>query len=161
MGNERTPEPPDWLDFPDTKVVITVVRDPRSAAHRRVAMLAALATLAVGAIGALAMSLVSHSEHRRAVANAPGPAGVAAAYGYPIRCLAVTVAAVDRSYARADPNRASPCGRYDGTMMAIFQRVDGAWRPVLNTVNYRCPVSALPVAVQNELAVCPSPPAKR
>jgi hypothetical protein len=91
----------------------------------------------------------------RAAAHEPGSAGVAAAYGYPLRCLTVTIASADRSYARADYNRVSACGRYDGTATAIFRRVDGEWRPVLDATGYSCPIASLSRAVAAELAVCP------
>jgi hypothetical protein len=91
----------------------------------------------------------------RAAASEPGPAGVAAAYGYPLRCLTVTIASADRSYARADYNRVSACGRYDGTATAIFRRVTGEWRPVLDATGYSCPIASLSRAVATELAVCP------
>jgi len=91
----------------------------------------------------------------RAAAREPGPAGVAAAYGYPLRCLTVTIAPANRSYARADYNRVSACGRYDGTVTAIFHRVDREWRPVLDATGYSCPIASLSRAVATELAVCP------
>jgi hypothetical protein len=90
-----------------------------------------------------------------AAARDSGPLGVAAAYGYPLRCLSVTVAPGHRSYARADYNRVSACGRYDGTVTAIFHRVDGEWRPVLDVTGYSCPIASLSRAVAAELDVCP------
>jgi hypothetical protein len=71
----------------------------------------------------------------------------------------VTISARDPAYARADFDRANPCGRYDGSVTAIFERTDGAWRPVLDRVGYSCPVPALPPAVQAQLAVCAPTPA--
>lgn len=90
-----------------------------------------------------------------ATARESGAAGVASAYGYPPRCLSVTIAPADPSYARADYNRVSACGRYDGTVTAIFHRVDGEWRPVLDATGYACPIASLSRAVASELAVCP------
>ena len=90
-----------------------------------------------------------------AAARESGAAGVAAAYGYPSRCLSVTIAPADPSYARADYNRVSACGRYDGTVTAVFHRVDGEWRPVLDATGYSCPIASLPRAVMSELDVCP------
>jgi hypothetical protein len=91
----------------------------------------------------------------RAAAGDSGPVGVAAAYGYPLRCLSVTIAPGHRSYARADYNRVSACGRYDGTVTAIFHRVAGEWRPVLDATGYSCPIASLSRAVAAELDVCP------
>lgn len=87
----------------------------------------------------------------------PGPAGVAAAYGYPPRCLSITISTVDPAFARADYNHESPCGQYDGYVTAIFHRLDGRWRPVLDALGYACPVPSVPAAVQRDLAICPSP----
>ena len=85
-----------------------------------------------------------------------GATGVAAAYGYPTRCLRVTIASSDHAFARADFDHGSPCGRYTGDPTAIFHVVDGAWRPVLEAVTYPCPAVGIPSAVQRELEVCPS-----
>jgi hypothetical protein len=38
---------------------------------------------------------------------------------------------------------------------AIFHRVGGSWRPLLNSSRYSCPVASLPAVVQQQLAVCP------
>jgi hypothetical protein len=119
------------------------------------------------AIGVLAMAIAALVVHasltvrggsgRRvdSQARAAGPAGVAAAYGYPLRCLAVTIAPHDPRYARADFDRAVRCGRYDGYATAIFHRVDGAWVRALDSSSYSCPVPSLPSAVQADLAICP------
>ncbi len=90
----------------------------------------------------------------RVLARESGAAGVAAAYGYPLRCLSVTILTTDRTYARADFNHVSACGRYTGYPTAIFHRVGGAWRTILDAVEYACPVHSLPVAVETELGVC-------
>lgn len=81
---------------------------------------------------------------------------MAAAYGYPARCVRVTIASSDHAFARADFNHGSPCGRFAGDPTAIFHVVDGAWRPVLEAVTYPCPAVGIPSAVQRELEVCPS-----
>jgi hypothetical protein len=90
-------------------------------------------------------------------ARESGPAGVAAAYGYPLRCLSITILGTGQRYARADFNHMSPCGRFTGYSTAIFLRVMGAWRPVLEAIGYVCPVTTLPVDMQTELGVCPQP----
>jgi hypothetical protein len=90
-------------------------------------------------------------------AGRAGPAGVAAAYGYPLRCLTITFAAGDTDFARADFNHNSPCGRFHGYVTAIFHREGGAWRTVLDAADYQCAVAALPASVQVELGVCAIP----
>jgi hypothetical protein len=119
-----------------------------------------IAVLVTAAIAGVVVT--SRDRHRPGVVQrepaagrGPGPAGVAAAYRHPLRCLSISFATGDRDFARADFDRASPCGRYDGYATAIFQRVDGRWRSVLDSVSYACPVSTLPAAVQKSLAVCP------
>jgi hypothetical protein len=89
-------------------------------------------------------------------ARIAGPAGVAAAYRYPLSCLTVKVADHD-AYARAWLDRASPCWRYGAYVTAIFHRVDGTWRIVLDTATYSCPVRSLPTVVQAQLSVCTTP----
>jgi hypothetical protein len=83
-----------------------------------------------------------------------GAAGVAAAYGYPPQCLAVTILRNDPTYARADFDRDNSCGRFNGYATAIFHRVGGAWRPALEALSYACPVRSLPRSVQVQLGVC-------
>lgn len=84
-----------------------------------------------------------------------GPAGVAAAYRYPLSCLTVTISTRDPAYASARLNRASPCWRYGVYLTAIFHRVDGSWHEVLDANTYACPLVWLPAVVQTQLSVCP------
>ena len=113
------------------------------------------AAMGVALVGALAGGRERTPRHDTARPQLAGPAGVAAAYGYPLRCLSVTIAPTDHAYARADFDHGSPCGRYDGYVTAIFYRTAGAWLPVLDTSSYSCPIGTLPTAVQKELGVCP------
>lgn len=112
---------------------------------------AALIAVALAAAG-ITIGLTSNESSRPR--NQPGAATVAAAYGYPARCLSITTSTVDRAFARADFDRARSCGRYDGYATAIFRRVNRLWRPVLDAVVYRCPVASIPPPVQVELGVC-------
>ena len=84
--------------------------------------------------------------------------GVAAAYGYPQRCLSITIFPEYPEYARADFDHSQPCGRYSGYSTAIFLRVDHTWRLVLNATGYTCPVRRVPARVQAALGVCEIPP---
>lgn len=164
-GDERRPPAPQL----PSQVQVTVLPDPRPRPlWRRItsasACVKALTTggvvVLIGAVATIvAASLppVPLHDNRGAVptlARQPGPAGVAAAYGFPMRCLTVTMLSREPGYARADFNRGSECGRYNGDVTAIFERVGGAWRPVLHAVEYVCPVRSLPGAVQVQLAVC-------
>ena len=123
---------------------------------RRPYFATAVVAMAAG-VGALvaATSVSSPARRTHSRAGERGPTGVAAAYGYPSRCLRVTTASSDHAFARADFNRGTPCGRYAGDSTAIFHVVDGAWRPVLEAVWYPCPSAGIPAAVQRELGVCP------
>jgi hypothetical protein len=122
---------------------------------RRLAVIALAFWVAIAA--AAAVWLYDRSADRPVVtplARERGPAGVAAAYGYPLDCLSITILAIRGSYARADFNHANPCGRYTGYPTAVFHYASGGWRPVLVVSSYLCPVSSLPVAVQTALDVC-------
>jgi hypothetical protein len=169
MAKERTPDPRGGLAEPPSEVQITVLpdRDGRALRERIVdiqvltrACAPVVAVLVVAAIVAIvAGGLPADRDGAPRGAGAQlregGPRGVAAAYGYPVRCLSVTISANDSDYARADFDRRSPCGRYDGYVTAIFHRVGGTWRPALDAVSYSCPLVSLPPAVQAELDVCP------
>jgi hypothetical protein len=131
-------------------------RVPRRACGMAVVAAALIAAVAMIIstlwVGRGATGLQEHSTRR----DQGGTTGVAAAYGYPTRCLRVTIASSDHAFARADFDHGSPCGRYTGDPTAIFHVVDGAWRPVLEAVTYPCPAVGIPSAVQRELEVCPS-----
>src|SRR5262249_36537740 len=124
------------------------------------ATVAAVLVLAAAAIGVAVLDALAGGRDRAthrdtASPELVGPAGLAAAYGYPLRCLSVTIAPTNPAYARADFDHRGPCGRYDGYATAIFSRIDGAWLPVLDATSYSCPVATLPTAVQKALGVCP------
>jgi hypothetical protein len=172
MGKQPPRE--GWSDSP-SEVRITVVQDPRDRGlwsrlrvrrgdgrvPRRaygVGLVAAAVTAAVaaivftGSVGGGAIGVHGLNARR----DQGGATSVAEAYGYPTRCLRVTIASSDHAFARADFDHGSPCGRYTGDPTAIFHVVDGAWRPVLEAVTYPCPAEGIPAAVQRELEVCPS-----
>ncbi len=159
---------------PNDEVRVTVIADARPlreriAGIRRPATIGPLAVVVVGVVvvGVLVAGVL--------VAGAPGPGapgragrstarpgaqrvgspGVAAAFGYPLRCLSVTTATSDRAYARADFNRAASCGRFGWSATPVFRRSDGAWRQVLGATSFSCPVAGVPRAVQSELSICP------
>ena len=122
------------------------------------AVLALALLLAILAIGVAVPGDRHGGRHLgRPLTREPGPEGVAAAYGFPLRCLSITIVGTGQRYARAAFRRISPCGRFVGYSTAIFLRVMGAWRPVLEAVGYACPVASLPVDVQTGLGVCPLP----
>jgi hypothetical protein len=125
--------------------------------HRALITVLVLVAAATGALGS-AVFLAEATHAKRPVdprAREAGAAGVAGAYGHGLRCLSITIAPDDPAYARADFNRAVPCGRYAGYATAIFHRVRGVWLPVLDSLNYSCPVAGLPRALGAELDVCP------
>ena len=182
LGMSREPTPDRWHGLEDapSEVEITILADPAvrplterfalvprslvpriitcAQSHLRpcgVAGLALVVAAALALIGGVLVSGRGGAEPRTGpTATDRGAAGVAAAYGFPPRCLAVTVVGNAPTYARADFNRAVPCGRYDGIATAIFHRADGVWRPALVAATYSCPVRSLPRAVQVQLGVC-------
>jgi hypothetical protein len=169
VGKHKAQDVADPVDAP--RLVIVEVKVPSDRFRERIAAITgngrrrAIVALALGLAVTAAVvvteldgrSVRPHAAPRvvNARARARGPAGVAAAYGYPLPCLSVTILAGDRSYARADFNHRLPCGRFTGWPTAIFHYVTGAWRPVLDAVQFLCPVKDLPEAVQTELNVCP------
>ena len=117
----------------------------------RSGVIVALALLLAGAAGVL---WLGGRNPAGGAVREKSPDGVAAAYGYPLTCLSVTILATDRMYARADFNHLSRCGRYTWYPTAIFHYASGRRRTVLDAVNYVCPVASLPRPVQTELGVC-------
>jgi hypothetical protein len=119
---------------------------------------AVVAIGAIGAIGVLAaivgMWLGGASGRHGDSVTARGPAGVAAAYGYPLGCLSVTILAADRTYARADLSHAAGCGRITGYAPAIFHYVAQGWRLVPNAIGYMCNPGAVPAVVERGLNLC-------
>jgi hypothetical protein len=149
---------PDQRGSAETEVLevrVTKVKPPTRPArpHRSrrplIAIIAVVAGLAPG-VWILARS----GSSPPAAARTPGARGVAGAYGYPPRCLSITIPADAPTYARADFDRGQSCGRYDGSTTAIFHRSAGAWRVVLDAATYPCPVASIPLPVQDELGVC-------
>jgi hypothetical protein len=112
----------------------------RVPAALRTVVALALGVAAVGAIIVAALGAL-HGDRASVPVGAPvagaraaGPAGVAAAYGYgyPFRCLSITISASDPDFARAHVDHTSTCARYRGYVNASFHRVDGVWRLVLD-----------------------------
>ena len=139
---------------------------PRGARPRRLwaVVLAALAVLGASLAAVLVGSSSRTGAPPAAAATRPAsPAAairpatppeateIAAAYGYPLRCLQITIAAADPAYARAHLDRTSAggCGRDRGYLNASFHRVDGTWRLILdegqlfvpNDLLARCPAT--------------------
>jgi hypothetical protein len=171
MAQHRTPDREGSLADRLSEVQVTIVTGRRGGLRARIAdvrvvasvraIVGLMAVVAVVGVAAIVVSSMlgerAGSPRRASLAQSrrAGPAGVAAAYRYPLRCLSVTISSGDGTYARADLDRATACGRYGGYVTAIFHRIGGAWRPVLDATNYSCPTSSLPMVVQVQLAVCP------
>jgi hypothetical protein len=119
-----------------------------------IALLAAAAVEVVRSRGTGTAAPPLHAQ--AAQASAPGPVGVAAAYRYPRACLSVTIAAADPAYAAVRLNRVSPCWRYGVYVTAIFHRVAGVWRMVLDTTGAGCPMTSIPETVRAQLGLCDS-----
>lgn len=122
--------------------------------------LASLAIVGAGVAAVVVGTLASAPRGRSGSLAGHRPrattaATVAAAYRYPSHCLSVTIATGDPAYARAWLDRASPCWRYGAYVTAVFHRVGGFWRQVLDASVYACPVRWLPRVVQRQLSVCP------
>jgi hypothetical protein len=133
---------------PPSEVHVTVFRLPdEGALHRRVlrqldriparVRRAAAATLGAAALGGIAMAIALGGGGPRGdvwgVSDA-GPAGVAAAYGYPLDCLRVRISAANPAFARAEFDHHGSCGYVSGFPIALFHRFGGEWHPVLYSV---------------------------
>jgi hypothetical protein len=110
---------------------------------------------AIGAVGVLAAVVAIWLSGVNASPGDPvsarGPDGVAAAYGYPVGCLSVTILA---TYARADLSHTAGCGHITGYAPAIFHYVAGRWRLVPDAIGYMCNTDALPAAVERRFGLC-------
>ena len=137
-------------------VRIARVDTPREARQRRVGRRSALGLISAAVAGLVILGWMRAEPASRVplAARAPGAVGVAGAYGFPRRCLSITIAPGHPGYARADFDRRQACGRYTGDPTAVFHRRGGAWRMVLDAVAYSCPVASLPTPVQLTLGVC-------
>lgn len=176
VARHRTPDRWDSVAEPPPEVQVTVVsvtvvpgtgghdvRD-RIAGTRAVArarlILGLAIVVAVGGVGGIAVDSLqggrtgAPSGAPVGQARAAGPAGVAAAYRYPLGCLGVTISASDPASASAHLDRASPCWRYGVYVTAIFHRVHRVWRLALEAASSSCPAVSLPAVVRAQLAVC-------
>jgi hypothetical protein len=167
MADARPSDGRDEGSDPRSEVEVTVVVRARRRPLRerldavrlpiRARLLAAVLAV-VGALlagGLVAAGSIGLGGERDATSPGGPRAAVAAAYRYPANCLTVTISTTDPTYARAELDRVSPCWRYGVYVTAIFHRVGGSWRPLLNSSRYSCPVASLPAVVQQQLAVCP------
>lgn len=161
--------PVGWgsLADPPSEVQVTVMPGPRAGAIRdRIAGARAWLTacliigivgtgaIVVGALHAGGIGTIPVARSAEAELRTAGPAGVAAAYRYPLGCLSVTMSAVDRAYATTHVDRGSPCWRYGVYVTVIFRRVGAVWRLALEAASSSCPVVSLPAVVRTQLAEC-------
>jgi hypothetical protein len=97
-----------------------------------VALALAVAGRAATLTGALQTGTTGTAEPNPAAVRAAGTGAVAAAFGYPHRCLSITISPTDRDYASAHVDHRGQCARYHGYVNASFHRIDGVWRLVLD-----------------------------
>ena len=130
-------------------------RDRIPALLRKVAV--AVTVAIVGVVFAVAFGVGGSRGPRGVIwgVREAGPAGIAAAYGYPPDCLRVRISAANPAFARADFDRARSCGYPVAFPTALFHRFDGEWHPALYALSYQCPLPSIPAAVQNQLSLCP------
>jgi hypothetical protein len=134
--------------------VASRARPPRAggSAARRRAIAGLVLTFVMGAIAVI--WLVGRQAQNRDPVTARGANGVAAAYGYPLGCMSVTIPATDRTYARADLSHTVGCGRNTGYAPAIFHYVAGRWRLVPDAIGYTCNPNAMPAVVEQAFELC-------
>ncbi len=126
---------------PPSQVQITVTVVPRiarAAAWRKLGLLALILAVVPAAVLLAGSRGSVRAPAPEAAVESPGIAAraprvqlaqVAAAFGYPARCLTITTAG---QFARAHVNRAGGCGRYRGYVNASFHLVGGHWRLILD-----------------------------
>jgi hypothetical protein len=156
MAAAPVPESQRDVTMAPSDVSVTVFRvEDRHERNRVRFRTLATAALAVGvAAVSLAVSRGGGSGPAIWAVGQPGPAGVAAAYGYPASCLRIRISAVDSTFARADFQRLGSCTDAAAFPTALFHRFGGEWHPILYTVGYQCPVESIPAPVQRQLSLC-------
>jgi hypothetical protein len=118
-----------------------LTRTPRSRAAA--VALAAVLTSAAASATLLSGGQTTAVTRYAAATQRAGAAGVAAAFGYPQRCLTIAISSADPDYARADVLRTGTCANYRGYVNASFHRVDGVWKLVLDEGQLFVPNSRL------------------
>jgi hypothetical protein len=158
MAQERLPTRQARRSDLPSRVSITVTHVPADRARRLREMRAGLANarwslcvaLALAAVTVAAVVGVQLASRRTdsagaagGAAQAPSPAAVAAAFGYPRRCLNIVISAFDRDYATAHVDRTGDCAKYRGYINGSFHRVHGDWRLILDEGQLFVPNSLL------------------
>jgi len=133
-------------DLP-SRLSVTVTVVPTGPARRTGEMRVRLATPALVQCAALALATVMAVAASVALALTGGGTGavtrpnavpqradaaLAAAFGYPERCLRIAVSAANPDFASVHVQRTGACGNYRGYVNASFHRVDGAWRLIFD-----------------------------
>ncbi len=143
-ARHRLAEPPSWVEITilvdrvRPSLLQRIVITGRRGRHGVVVALGLVGVVIALAAPAVFGTRTSGARHASNTGSRlSGPAGVAAVDGYPLPCLSVMISRENSAYARADFNRAVPCGRYDGSATAIFHRVGGSWRPAVDAVAIR------------------------
>jgi hypothetical protein len=149
-------EPPSEVEV----IVLPVPSDPADRGHTggKAVLLNASAiiglALVITAASAIVATVSLGGRGGAPRAGAREPAEVVPSYRAMRRCSMVTISQSDPAYARLELGHTRPCWRHAVSVDAIFHRVDGTWRPVLDASSYSCPVTSLPAAVQADLAIC-------
>ena len=100
-------------------------------ARRSLSMVGALAAATLAAAGLLHSSGTNAVTGAAAAKQRAAERAVAAAFGYPQRCLRIAISTADPGYATAHVKRRGPCAGYPDSANASFHHVDGVWRLVL------------------------------
>lgn len=122
---------------------------------RCLAGLAAVAVLAGAVVGELAGSGTTPRHGRSTAARI---AAEAAAYRFPLGCLAATLRPSSPRPGDAT-TRTGPCWHYGVYVTAVLRRVDGVWHLMLAARSNSCPSVPLPAAIRTFLVACAKAPA--
>jgi hypothetical protein len=139
-GPRRRSDPPSQV-----RVTVTVVAPDRARRLRETrtrlaraprSLLVGVAVAAVAVAAAVAVVLeagrTGGATGRVASTQRAGTSAVAAAFGYPQRCLSIAISAADPDYASAHVDHRGACAHYRGYVNASFHRVGGVWRLILD-----------------------------
>jgi hypothetical protein len=112
----------------------------------------ALASVLLLACVAAGATLAPTHSQRSAIIRAFGDPAAAAP------CLIVRLAASDPDYAEVRFRMTPACSRWGFNGANVLERASsGRWSVKFEGSSYRCPLPAIPRAVQRDLGVCPPP----
>jgi len=137
-GGGRPPDQPSHVSIAITFVPADRGRRLREVCARLARAPRSLCVVVAVASAALVAAALLHGSRTNIVVGSASAneraatRAVAAAFGYPPRCVSIAIPAADPNYASAHVERRGGCANYHGYVNASFHRVDGVWRLILD-----------------------------